>query len=310
MFHRPRLAASLTGVAFTLSTAALTALPAMAASRDRDGDGMPNRWEAKHGLNANRADAHTDLDKDGLANGVEFRKSTDPGDEDTDNDGHDDGDEVRDGLRSTDANDADTDDDGVRDGDEDADGDGVDNEDEDDAAERCARDDDDRDGDDISDEDENDFGYRVGDEDSDDDGLEDGEEDHDEDGEADEDEDDDDLDDCEEADEDEDDLLGSIVSFDSATGNLVVSTRAAGDLTFVVTTETEIEVEDADEDGSTADLVPGMTVLEVEVTDVEDDECERETEFDDGEMVVESEGNCDAVPGSPLVLEEIELERP
>jgi hypothetical protein len=310
IFHRPRLAASLTGVAFALSTAALTALPAEASSRDGDGDGMPNRWENSHGLDANRADARADLDKDGLANGAEYRKSTEPDDEDSDNDGHDDGDEVEDGLKSTDPDDDDTDDDGIEDGDEDADEDGVDNEDEDDPRENCVKDDDDRDGDDIDDEDENDFGYRVGDGDSDDDGIEDGEEDDDHDGESDEDEDDNDLDDCDDADEDEDDLLGSIVSFDSATGNLVVTTRAAGNLTFLVTPETEIEVEGSDEDGSSADLEPGLNVLEVEVAEYEDDECEQESEFDDGELVTETEGNCDTVGGSPLMLEEIELERP
>ncbi len=310
MFHYSKLVASLTGAAFAISTVALTALPAEASSRDRDGDGMPTRWEVKHGLNPDRVDARADLDKDGLANLVEYRKSTDPDDEDSDNDGHDDRDEVEDGSRSTDPNDGDTDDDDIEDGDEDADDDGVDNEDEDDAKENCVRDDDDRDGDDLSDEDENDFGYQVRNADSDDDGLEDGDEDHDHDGESDEDEDDNDLDDCEESDEDEDDLLGSVVSFDSSTGDLVVNTRAAGDLTFVVTEETEIEVEGSDEDGSTADLVPGLNVLEVEVAEYEDDECEQESEFDDGELVHESEGNCDTVGGAPLVLEEIELAQP
>ncbi|WP_435747245.1 hypothetical protein [Nocardioides sp. SYSU DS0663] len=308
-FHRPRLTASLTGVAFALSTAALTALPAEAASRDRDGDGMPNRWEAKHGLDPHRADARGDLDKDGLANRVEHRRSTAPDDEDTDDDGHDDGDEVKDGLKSTDPKDSDTDDDGVEDGDEDADQDGIDNEDEDDPKENCLKDDDDADGDDVSDEDENDFGYRVGDDDTDDDGLEDGEEDHDRDGEADEDEDDDDRDKCAEVDEDVDDLLGIIASYDSTTGNLVVHTRAVGELSFVVTSETEIEVEGSDEDGSTADLEPGMNVLEAEVAEHEDDECEQEWEYDDGEWVHESEGDCDSA-GGPLVLEEIELQRP
>lgn len=310
MFHPPRLVASLTGLVFAVSTVALTALPAEASSRDRDGDGIPNRWEVKHGLNPDRADARADLDKDGLRNIVEYRTSTDPDHEDSDNDGHDDRDEVMDGSKSTDPKDDDTDDDGIEDGDEDADDDGVDNEDEDDAKETCVRDDDDRDGDDLSDEDENDFGYRVGNADSDRDGLEDGEEDHDHDGESDEDEDDNVLDDCEQGDEDDDDLLGTIVSFDSGTGDLVVNTRAAGDLTFVVTEETEIEVEGADEDGSTADLVPGLNVLEVEVAEYEDDECEQESEYDDGEWEHESEGSCDTVDGAPLMLEEIELEQP
>ncbi len=135
---------------------------AQARSRDSDRDGIPNRWERTHGMNPHRAaDASRDFDGDRLSNLREYRAGSLIRDEDTDNDGHDDGDEATDGYRSTDLRDADTDDDGIRDGDEDADRDGIDNEDEDDAREVCSRDDDDRDRDDVDDEDENDYGLRV-----------------------------------------------------------------------------------------------------------------------------------------------------
>src|SRR6478672_131450 len=110
--------------------------PATGASRDSDHDGMPNRWEVAHHLDAHRANARGNPDRDRLSNLAEFRHHTNPRDEDTDNDG-------------------------VKDGDEDADHDGVDNEDEDDATESCAADDDDADEDGLDDEDENDFGTRA-----------------------------------------------------------------------------------------------------------------------------------------------------
>ncbi len=111
------------------------ATSAGAAGRDRDGDGMPNRWEVNHGLNANRANARGDKDHDGLRNIGEFRHRTDPTDVDSDDDGSDDVDEVR--HNGTDPTDADSDDDGIDDGNEDSDDDGIDDEDEDDADEVC-----------------------------------------------------------------------------------------------------------------------------------------------------------------------------
>jgi len=177
-------------------------LPAYASTRDSDRDGMPNRWELNHNLNAQRANAGGDADHDALKNLAEYRHGTLPKDEDTDNDGMDDGDEVRDDRASTDVDDRDTNDDGELDGDENADHDALDNEDEDDAKESCVADDSDSDKDGIANEDENDFGTKVHDADSDDDGLEDGDEDSDEDGEADEDEDDSADDDCDDESED------------------------------------------------------------------------------------------------------------
>ncbi len=111
---------------------------AQVGTRDRDGDGMPNRWEVTHGLNPDRANARGDKDHDGLRNIGEFRRSTDPSDVDSDDDGVDDGDEVNE--TNTDPTDADSDDDGTPDGNEDSDDDGIDNEDEDDADEVCVTD--------------------------------------------------------------------------------------------------------------------------------------------------------------------------
>ena len=141
------------------STAALAALAAAgllstpvasAGSLDSDGDGMPNRWEVAHNLDAHRANARADADHDGLRNIGEFRNEAKPHDEDSDNDGDDDGDEVHDGSSATNPHENDTDDDGVLDGDEDADHDGSADEDDDDADEdACGSAQDDEDDDDA-----------------------------------------------------------------------------------------------------------------------------------------------------------------
>jgi hypothetical protein len=131
----------------SLATAALITLGGTGSvhasgSRDSDHDGMPNRWEVAHQLNAHRANASGDPDHDGLRNLGEYRHSTRPHDADTDDDGDEDGSEVHDGCDSTDPTDADTDDDGTEDGQEDADGDGTENAD-DDQDDNCQGDDDD-----------------------------------------------------------------------------------------------------------------------------------------------------------------------
>jgi hypothetical protein len=96
---------------------ALLAIPgtAMAKSRDRDHDRLPDRWEHKHHLSTKAKNARRDPDGDGLRNLGEFRSKTNPRDADSDNDGLDDGDENQ---TANDPNDRDTDDDGVEDGDE------------------------------------------------------------------------------------------------------------------------------------------------------------------------------------------------
>jgi len=98
---RRRLVAGLAATAFGIA-APLTATTlahgavhghAGAHSRDWDGDKMPNRWELAHGLNAHKANAQRDADRDGLKNLAEFRDGTDPQDSDSDDDGVEDGDD-------------------------------------------------------------------------------------------------------------------------------------------------------------------------------------------------------------------------
>lgn len=260
------------GLILGLAVAAITAGPAFAA--DADGDGMPNRWERTHGLNPHVANAAGNPDRDGLANIGEYRRHGHPKREDTDGDGVDDGDEAK--VFGSNLADRDSDDDGRIDGHEDADHDGIKNEDEDDPLEGCLADDDDSDHDGVANEDENELGTRARDGDSDDDGIEDGTEDRDEDGEANEDEDDSDTDACDgdydedgEADEDEEDVLGSIISFDSTSGLLTIQTRAGYLFSATLAAETELEWEDGGcgEVATTADLVPDAEVAEVDLDD-------------------------------------------
>src|SRR3954453_19981878 len=97
--------------------AALFVLPAgaLAKSRDRDHDRMPDKWEKRHHLNTHAKDARKDPDRDHLSNLSEFRHHTDPRKADTDDDGIDDENELRD---DTNPRRDDSDDDGVRDADE------------------------------------------------------------------------------------------------------------------------------------------------------------------------------------------------
>jgi hypothetical protein len=96
---------------------ALLAVPATADAkrRDRDHDGLPDKWEMKHHLSVHRANAKADPDHDGLTNKQELNHRTDPRSADTDNDGLGDGTEVEMGDNP---NDPDTNNDGVEDGDE------------------------------------------------------------------------------------------------------------------------------------------------------------------------------------------------
>ena len=57
-----------------------------ACDPDADGDGMPNWWELKFGLNPLYDDSGDDLDDDGLINLGEYENDTDPTDKDTDDD--------------------------------------------------------------------------------------------------------------------------------------------------------------------------------------------------------------------------------
>ncbi len=93
------------------------ALPA-----DTDGDGMPDVWESKNGLNPNAGDANGDLDNDGLKNLGEYLANTKANSPDTDADGLKDGVETKTGNwvsadnTGTDPLNPDTDGDGLKDG--------------------------------------------------------------------------------------------------------------------------------------------------------------------------------------------------
>lgn len=47
---------------------------------DTDGDGLPDDWEKKYGLDPQTADADADKDEDGFTNAEEFKAGTDPAD--------------------------------------------------------------------------------------------------------------------------------------------------------------------------------------------------------------------------------------
>ena len=49
--------------------------------KDADGDGMPNKWEQKYGLDwTNAKDANEDADKDGITNLAEYKRNSNPKD--------------------------------------------------------------------------------------------------------------------------------------------------------------------------------------------------------------------------------------
>ena len=81
----------------TLAALALIAVPATASAKDRNGSGIPDRWEKSHGLSLKKNQARRDQDRDGLRNKGEWKAKTNPRDRDSDNDGLSDGREVRNG---------------------------------------------------------------------------------------------------------------------------------------------------------------------------------------------------------------------
>jgi hypothetical protein len=94
----------------------------IALPKDTDGDGIPDVWESKNGLNPNVNDANGDLDNDGLKNIDEYKAGTAANNPDTDGDGLKDGVETKTGTwvsasnTGTDPLVADTDGDGLKDG--------------------------------------------------------------------------------------------------------------------------------------------------------------------------------------------------
>jgi hypothetical protein len=112
------------------------------ASKDRNHDGIPDKWAKRHHLGKGRGMAKADPDKDGLKNRGEWRSRTDPNNADSDGDGIGDANEDRDGDGVDNGNElrehtnpcrGDSDGDGKRDGKEDADSDDLNNAGEDDA---------------------------------------------------------------------------------------------------------------------------------------------------------------------------------
>src|SRR4051812_10893801 len=126
----------------------LLVLPASAsakrhhASKDRNHDGIPDKWAKRHHLGKGHGMAKADPDKDGLKNRGEWRSRTNPRKADTDGDGVGDANEDRDSDDVDNGNElrehtnpcrGDSDGDGKRDGKEDADRDDLNNAGEDDA---------------------------------------------------------------------------------------------------------------------------------------------------------------------------------
>jgi hypothetical protein len=112
---------------FGVVLAAMLAMPgaAMAKSRDRDHDKLPDKWEKKFHLSTHRNNANGDPDKDGLTNLGEFRSRTNPRKADTNGNGVNDANDDQDGdgvenqdevHNGTNPCDRDTDNDGVDDG--------------------------------------------------------------------------------------------------------------------------------------------------------------------------------------------------
>ena len=76
-----------------LAGALLFATFAGARGGDGNHDGLPDRWERKHGLSLKLNQGRRDQDRDGLNNRGEYRAGFDPRDDDSDDDGTEDGDE-------------------------------------------------------------------------------------------------------------------------------------------------------------------------------------------------------------------------
>lgn len=74
--------------------AVLMLLPATALAKDRNKDGLPDRWERKNHLSLKVDQARRDQDRDGVRNRAEYKHGTSPRDEDSDDDGTEDSEEA------------------------------------------------------------------------------------------------------------------------------------------------------------------------------------------------------------------------
>jgi hypothetical protein len=108
---------------------ALLALPAISQARDRNHDGLPDKWEKHFHLSLHANQANRDPDHDRVDNANEFREHTSPRKRDTNGNGRPDGREDRDrdhlnnaaeDATGNDPIDRDTDNDGIPDGQEQA----------------------------------------------------------------------------------------------------------------------------------------------------------------------------------------------
>src|SRR3954453_19674049 len=111
------------------ATVALLAVPAVSQARDRNPDGLPDKWEKHFHLSLHKNQAHRDADRDRVDNANEFREHTNPRRRDTSHNGRPDGREDRDrdhlnnaaeDATGNDPIDKDTDNDGIPDGKEQA----------------------------------------------------------------------------------------------------------------------------------------------------------------------------------------------
>jgi hypothetical protein len=89
--RRSRL--GMTWFALALGALALLATPSLAAAKDRNHDGIPDRWEKRHHLSLKINQARLDQDHDHLRNRAEFLAGDNPRDDDSNNDGVMDGEE-------------------------------------------------------------------------------------------------------------------------------------------------------------------------------------------------------------------------
>ncbi len=90
MNRTQRLTASIVAAVGLL---AILALPGVAAAKDRNHDGIPDRWEKRHHLSLRANQAHRDQDRDQLRNRAEFLAGDNPRSADSDGDGIPDGEE-------------------------------------------------------------------------------------------------------------------------------------------------------------------------------------------------------------------------